>query len=88
MNKPKSNSVKHEIEVTRVKQFDNGNVICDLVINDVSIYGCRIVESKKGDFVGFPQYKGKDDKYYSHAFCKLSDDEQALIIRKCEEALN
>ena len=56
MKKPekKEAAMKHDVEVLRVKQFDNGNVICDLKINDVKIYGCRIVEGKKGDFVGFP----------------------------------
>lgn len=87
MKKPESNK-KHEVEVKRVKQFDNGGVICDLVINDVTIYGCRIVESRNGDFIGFPQYKGSDNKYYSHAYCKLSADEQKAIISKCEELLN
>lgn len=90
MKKPekKEATVKHEVEVLRVKQFDNGNVICDLKINDVKIYGCRIVEGRNGDFVGFPQYKGTDGNYYSHAFCFLSDDEQKAIISKCEEMLD
>lgn len=85
MKKPEAK--KNVIEVKRVKQFDNGNVICDLVINDVTIYGCRIVEGKKGDFVGFPQYKGSDGNYYSHVYIKLSDEEQKDVIKKCEEML-
>ena len=85
MKKPRAK--KNVIEVKRVKQFDNGNVICDLVINDVTIYGCRIVEGKKGDFVGFPQYKGSDGNYYSHVYIKLSDEEQKDVIKKCEEML-
>lgn len=86
MKKPETK--KNVIEVKRVKGFDNGDVICDLVINGVTIYGCRIVEGSKGDFVGFPQYKGADGNYYSHAYCRLSDSEQKWIISKCEEILN
>ena len=85
MKKPETK--KNVIEVKRVKEFDNGGVICDLVINGVTIYGCRIVEGKKGDFVGFPQYKGGDGNYYSHAYCKLTDKEQEEIIKKCENML-
>lgn len=85
MKKPETKG--NVVEVSRVKQFDNGNVICDLVINGVSIYGCRVVESKKGDFIGFPQYKGKDGNYYSHAYIRLTDEEQAKAIEKIESML-
>ena len=40
--------------VTRAKQFDDGGVMFDMIVNEVSIYGCRVVEGKNGDFVSFP----------------------------------
>ena len=83
MKKPETK--KNVIEVKRVKQFDSGNVICDLCINGVTVYGCRVVESRNGDFIGFPQYKGSDNKYYSHAYCKLSEDEQKELENKIQK---
>ena len=85
MKKPET--TKNVIEVKRVKQFDSGNVICDLEINGVTVYGCRVVEGKNGDFIGFPQYKGSDNKYYSHAYFKFTEDEQKAIIKTIEGML-
>lgn len=85
MKKPET--TKNVIEVKRVKQFDSGNVICDLEINGVTVYGCRVVEGRKGDFIGFPQYKGSNDKYYSHAYFKFTEEEQKAIIKTIEGML-
>lgn len=60
------------IEVIRAKEYKD-TVFFDVVINGVSIYGCRFVEGKNGDFVSFPSYKGNDGKYYSHAYIRLDD---------------
>ena len=66
MKKPekKTESKVQSMEVTRAHAFDNGEVIFDAIINDVSIYGCRVVEGKNGDFISFPSRKGPDDKYF------------------------
>ncbi len=88
MKKPeKMNVFEDFIEVKRVKQFDNGNVICDLEINGVTVYGCRVVEGRGGDFIAFPQYKGSDNKYYRHAYFKFSEEEQKKIIKTIEGML-
>ena len=91
MKKPEAKAVpeakKAVVEVKRVKQFDNGGVICDLVINGVSVYGCRVVEGRNGDFIGFPQYKGSDGNYYSHAYYRFTDNEQAAVIKTIEGML-
>lgn len=77
------------IEVTRAKEFDNV-VLFDMKVNGVTIYGCTYKTLTRKDNgeefvkIGFPQKKGKDDKYYNHAFVKLSDDD----IRTIEEQLN
>lgn len=80
----KKNATEKNIEVTRAHQFKDDSVIFDMVVNDVTIYGCRIVEGKKGDFVSFPSHKGSDGKYYSYARVELSDDD----IRDIENAIN
>ena len=78
-------AVDHEIEVTRAHQFETGEIIFDFKIGgDITIYGCRLVEGKNGQFVSFPSRKGKDGNYYSHVFVKLSEDDVANIIAQIE----
>ena len=76
-----------QIKITRAKQFKDGCTVFDMVVNGVSIYGCRVVEGKKGDFVSFPAYKGSDGKYYSHAYVKLSDEDTELIVKQVEDMI-
>lgn len=76
-----------QAQVTRAKQFDDGGVMFDMVVNGVSIYGCRVVEGKNGDFVSFPSYKAKDGKYYSHAYIKLSDVDTKNIVSQVEDMI-
>lgn len=76
-----------QAQVTRAKQFDDGGVVFDMVVNGVSIYGCRVVEGKNGDFVSFPSYKAKDGKYYSHAYIKLSDADTKNIVSQVEDMI-
>mgnify|MGYP002515963600 CR=1 FL=1 len=89
MKKPekKSESVVQSVEVVRAKSFDNGGVVFDVIINGVSIYNCRVVEGKNGDFISFPARKGSDGNYYSHAYIKLTEDDTKKIIGQVEKAL-
>lgn len=76
------------VEVTRVRQITNGTVFFTLTLNGVTIYDCRAVEGKNGDFVAFPSEKGEDGKYYSKAYAPLSDEDNAAIIAEVEKQLN
>ena len=89
MKKPekKSESAVQSVEVVRAKSFDNGGVVFDMTINGVSIYNCRVVEGKNGDFVSFPARKGSDGNYYSHAYIKLTEDDTRKIVGLVEKAL-
>ena len=89
MKKPekKSESAVQSVEVVRAKSFDNGGVVFDMIINGVSIYNCRVVEGKNGDFISFPSRKGSDGNYYSHAYIKLTEDDTKQIISLVEKAL-
>ena len=88
MKKPeKTASEIGRVEITRAKAFDNGGVVFDCIINGVSIYGCRVVEGKNGDFISFPSRKGSDGKYYSHAYIKLTAEDTANIVGLVEKAL-
>lgn len=66
--------ISNEIKVLRAKKY-KGTQFVDLEINGVKVYGCRLIDSKTGKFIGFPSYKGSDGKYYSHAYIELSEEE-------------
>ena len=81
--------VDHQIEVKRATQFKNGNIGFDMIVNGVTIYGCVYIQgkTKKGDdyaFVAFPQRQGSDNKYYNHAYVKLSDADNETIEKALE----
>ena len=80
----KKNESKHNFEVSNVHEWNNGGVTFNLTIDDfITIYGCRLVEGRNGLFIGFPSRKSENDgKYYSHAYAKLTNYEQQLIIDK------
>lgn len=89
MKKPekKTESAVQSVEVVRAKSFDNGGVVFDAIINGVSIYNCRVIEGKNGDFISFPARKGSDGNYYSHAYIKLTDEDTKKIVGQVEKAL-
>lgn len=74
--------------ILRVHQFDNGGVSFDMTVNDISIYGCRVVETKDGDFIALPQRKGNDGKYYSIVWAKFSEQDTKDILTEVEKKLN
>ena len=90
-SKAKSKQDKLNIDsfsVNRVHQFDNGGVTFDMTVNGISIYGCRVVETKDGDFIGLPQRKGNDGKYYSIVWARISETDTKDILAEVEKQLN
>ena len=72
-------------EVRSAQKWEDGSVsfsIDFLLAEDrpLTVYNCRIVDSKDGNFISFPSRKGKDGKYYSHAYIRLTEEEQEEII--------
>lgn len=98
MNKPntesKAKSKKGEelkvdsYSVNRVHQFENGGVAFDMTLNGIVIYGCRVIETKVGDFIALPQRKGNDGKWYSIVWAKFSDEDANDILAEVEKQLN
>ena len=87
MKKKEANEVVNvDAKVTRANQV-NDTVFFDMEVNGVTIYGCKVVEGKNGDFVSFPSHKGKDGKYYNHAYVKLSDEATADIVSQVEKLI-
>lgn len=88
-NNKDENKVYHTYEVKRAKAFEGGSVSFDLTIDGwLTIYNMRVVEGKNGDFISFPQRKGKDDKYYSYVWFKMDDADEKAILEKVQEVLD
>lgn len=82
----------HDIKVEHVRDTKYG-VFFDLCINGVAIYGCSWIEGQKKDgteyrFISFPSHKGKDDKYYNHAYVKLSDNDIDSIEKTLQDSID
>lgn len=76
------------VKVTRAFEFENGTVSFDLIVNNHFYFNnMRIVEGKTKDFISFPSYKGKDDKYYSHCWFRIDDELEKQIIELVKEKL-
>lgn len=75
-------------KVLRAHAFPKSGCAFDIEINGIKIYGCTVVEGKNGDFISFPQRQGKDGKYYSIVWAKLSEEDTQKIISEVENVLN
>lgn len=79
-----------DIEVTRAtyvgKRKSDRILFFDMIVNGVKIYGCRVIEGKKDDFIAFPSKKNeKDNKYYNHVWIELSEDDTEEIIKQAKK---
>ena len=77
------------VKVTRAFAFENGTVSFDLIVNNQFYFNnMRIVEGNTKDFITFPSYKGKDEKYYSHCWFRIDDELEKQIMELVREKLN
>lgn len=87
-----SNDEKEVLEVTdwevlQARETKNSFVFFNLKLNGITIYGCKVIEGKDGDFISFPSYKGTDDRYYSHVYARLDEMLVQEIIAEIEKKL-
>ena len=87
------------IEVLRAKDLTKDDakenecsIVFDMKVNGVTIYGCwyRTGSDKKGEdyeMVSFPSQKGKDGKYYNHAYVQLQQSDIDFISSEIEKLL-
>lgn len=75
-------------KVIRANEFKENRIFFDLVLNDVTIYGCMVVGYKDGEFISFPSQKSKDGNYYNVVYAKLSNEDQKKIIDSVYELLD
>ena len=90
-NAPKTERPQFDFvcKVTRVLDGKYG-VLFDMEINHVTVYGCRVCETRDGSaFVGFPQKKDRDgDRYWSIVYAPLSDAQTADVLKQVSDMLD
>lgn len=86
---PENNFELHDWDVLRAHEFEGGDISFDMTVNGVKIYGMvlRWNEERKENWIAFPARKGKDNKYYSHAWFPVSSELQKAIEDRIEELL-
>ena len=68
-----------DLEILRVKPYNETTTFFDARINHINIYSLIFLESENGDWIAWPDEKGKDGKYYPKAKAFISSDVVAAI---------
>ena len=79
------------LNVDNVRAFEGNKsttVFFTLIINGVSIYNCKVVEGKNGDFISFPQTKGSNEKWYNVAYAAISPEDSEKILTQVQTLLD
>lgn len=50
----------------------------------VTIYGCRVVEGRDGDFIGWPSYKDNNGNYWNHVYVAIDPADVADILSEVQ----
>jgi len=69
------------IEVVRLYRFGKDSKVkafVDIAIGDFIVKGLKLVEGKDGLFLGMPQEKSKDGKWYRSFYPKTEEARQSL----------
>lgn len=87
----KETKVNFEAKVTRVKQWDDGRISFDLLVNGVTIHNMRYLEyttkeGKEGSMLQFPSYQSKE-KWYTHCWFPISKELQSDIEGQIAELI-
>ena len=85
MAKKEPNPIRFEIRDARQWDDESISFAVDFFLAEdrpLTVYSCRVVDGKDGAFISFPSRKAKDNKYYSYAYIRLTEDEQDEIIEE------
>ena len=66
-----------------VRPYEDGTLLgfaTIIIYGFIKIYNCRILSGTNGVFISLPQYKGTNNKYYSHVYIDPADDDGKFII--------
>lgn len=70
-----------ELKVIRMHRFDGDSKLkafVDVAIGDFIVKGLRIMSGKEGLFLGMPQEKGKDGKWYNVFYTATEESRKNL----------
>ena len=86
----KENTQNYDVKVTRAKEVKEGQVVFDMTVNGVTIYGCwyREGKSKAGEdyqIISFPSQKADNGKYYNHCWFKIEDSLKEDIVAQLQK---
>lgn len=86
----KTETQNFDVKVTRAKEVNEGQVVFDMVVNGVTIYGCwyREGKNKNGEdytMVSFPSQKADNGKYYNHCWFKIDDSLKEEIVAQLQK---
>jgi stage V sporulation protein G len=65
-----------DLKVVRLHRLEGDSktkAFADIAIGDFIVKGLRVVQGQKGLFLGMPQEKGKDGKWYN-CFCAATEE--------------
>ncbi|MFH1414080.1 MAG: septation protein SpoVG family protein [Candidatus Omnitrophota bacterium] len=71
-----------ELKVVRLHRLDNDSktkAFADISIGDYIVKGLTVREGKEGLFLGMPQEKGKDGKWYSSFYPVTPEAKDELL---------
>lgn len=69
------------LEVVRLYRFEGDSKVkafVDIAVGDFIVKGLRVLQGEKGLFLGMPQEKSKDGKYYNSFYPKTKEARQSL----------
>lgn len=91
-NKSKKERPRYDYQLKVLRVLDGKyGILFDLEINHVTVYGCRLCETKQGKpFVGFPQQRDRKnpETWWSIAYAPLTDDQTEIICDQISAMLN
>ena len=70
------------VQVSRIYRIDGETKLkafVDIAVGDFIIKGFRVMQGSKGLFVGMPQEKSKDGKWYNTFYPRTRETRQNLI---------
>lgn len=85
----KTETQNYDVKVTRAKEIKEGQVVFDMIVNGVTIYGCWYREGTKDgkeyQLVSFPSQKADNGKYYNHCWFKIEDSLREEIVAQLQK---
>ena len=72
------------MKVEKVRKLSDKVIGFSLLGNGLGLYNLRVVNGAKGKFIGSPQSKGKDGKWYDQYAVYFSEDDAKKVIAAVE----